>query len=84
MLQVEVVGLEHLHHPGDAGAVNEHTAQHRLLRLHAVGGLPVEKRFVQGETPAFREERQSELPRDGFFCAYSSGFTVTFTTPVIS
>ena len=53
VLQVEVLDLQRLYHLGDTAAVNEHTAQYCLLRLHAVGGLPVEKRFVQQNSPAF-------------------------------
>ena len=38
--QVKVLPGERLHHVRDAPGVNEHGAQHRLFRLHAVGHLP--------------------------------------------
>ena len=53
LLKVEILRLHNAHHIGDAPAVNENRAQHRLLRFQRLGQLPGQKFLVHAVSPFF-------------------------------
>ena len=75
--QIEVLRLELIHHVLHAVGVDEHRAQHRLLRLRRVGHL-ANQQFIRGH-----ENPLLSISCKGFLL-YLASQTRTFTRPLIS
>ena len=66
--QVEILRLQLIHHVFDARCVNEHRAQHRLLRLSGMGHSPQQQLVHLASLPCFLSKSSDFSP-------------VTFTCP---
>ena len=65
LLEVEVVGPELFNDGRDAPGVDEHGAQHRLLRLGGVGELLDQKLVVHGGSPPAQSRAQASSRKTG-------------------